>query len=409
LWSWGDEEVVAQTLATGARKVVLKDAADARYLPTGHLVFMRRGVLFAVPFDTENLAARGAPVAVLDTVAQALTAGDTADITGAGQAAVSANGNLAWVPGSVVPYPDAMLVSVDRRGQVHPLPAPVRSYGPALRLSPDGRRLVVTVRTLGEIGLWVYDLDRRTLSPLTQDGEATFAVWAPDGRRLVFAWFANGRPALASQPADGTAPPKELLPGPFHPSSFTPDGRHLAVVREETDIMAVTVEDGQAQARRLTESPAREQFPEVSPDGRWLAYSSNVSRRTEVYARPYSAPGPAALVSLEGGENPAWHPNGRELFFVSLPDPAGKRRMMAVEFAPGSPPRIGSPRPLFTFDCPDLNFCCYPTRCWDVTPDGQRFYVRQMQTRPPSPPVTHIQLILNWFEELKAKVPSGTR
>jgi serine/threonine-protein kinase len=140
-WSWGDEEVVAQTLATGARRGLLKDAADARYVPTGHLVFLRRGVLFAVPFDAERLEIRGTPIAVLDTVAQALTAGNTDYVTGAGQFAIAANGALAWVPGAVVPYPGARLVTVDRRGQVSPLPAPVRSYGPAARVSPDGRRL----------------------------------------------------------------------------------------------------------------------------------------------------------------------------------------------------------------------------------------------------------------------------
>jgi serine/threonine-protein kinase len=406
--SWGDEEVVAQTLATWARKVLLKDAADARYVPTGHLVFLRRGVLFAVPFDVERLEVRGTPVAVLDTVAQALTSLNPLDITGAGQFAIAATGTLAWVPGPVVPYPDAALVTVDRRGQVSPLPAPVRSYGPATRVSPDGRRLAVIVRTLTETGVWVYDVGRGTLTVLAGGGEAMWPIWSPDGRRLVFPWLTHGRLSLAVQPADGTARPQVLMLGDLTASSFTPDGRQVAAVRDSQDIVMMTVEPGQTRVQPVTQTPQQsERWPAFSPDGRWLAYGSDVSRRFEVYVRPYPGPGATEPVSIEGGNNPAWHPNGRELFFVSLADPAGKRRMMAVEFAPGSPPRIGRPRPLFAFDPRLLTFACTPVRCYDVAADGQRFYVTQTRTPPPPPVVTHINLILNWFEELKAKVPTG--
>jgi hypothetical protein len=144
-WTWGNEEVVAQSLVTGARKVLLRDAADARYVPTGNLVFLRRGALFAVPFDAERLEVRGAEVLLIDTVTQALVAGFSKDVTGAGQVAISSNGTLAWVPGLVPSYPDALLVKVDRRGRVSPLPAPVRSYGVLCipvrchDIAPDGR------------------------------------------------------------------------------------------------------------------------------------------------------------------------------------------------------------------------------------------------------------------------------
>jgi hypothetical protein len=102
-----------------------------------------------------------------------------------------------------------------------------------------------------------------------------------------------------------------------------------------------------------------------------------------------------------------WHPGGHEIFFVNRPDPGGKVPMMAVDFAPGSPARIGTPRALFAFDPRDLMFACPTVRCYDVAPDGQRFYVAQWRTPPPLPVVTHISLITNWFEELKAKVPTG--
>jgi len=409
-WSWGDEEVVAQELATGARRTLLKDATDARYAPTGHLVFLRRGVLFAVPFAPERLEVRGSPVAMLEPVAQALTAGDSDHVTGAGQFAIAAGGALAWVPGPVVPYPEAALVTVDRRGQVSPLPAPERSYGPAMRVSPDGRRLAVIIRTLTDAGVWVCDVGRGTLTLLAGGGEAWIPVWSPDGRRLVFPWLTGGRRSLAVQPADGTARPQILAPGDLTASSFTPDGHHVAAVRDSRDIVKVTVEPGPVAVQAMPQGPQQsERWPEFSPDGRWLAYGSNVSGRFEVYVRPDPGPGPAEPVSVEGGWSPAWHPSGRELFFVSLPDPAGKRFMMAVEFVPGSPPRLGRPRALFAFEPRDLRFACTPVRCYDVAPDGQGFYAVRMRTPPPPPPVTHIDLVLNWLEELRTKAPGGGR
>jgi hypothetical protein len=112
-------------------------------------------------------------------------------------------------------------------------------------------------------------------------------------------------------------------------------------------------------------------------------------------------------MSVDGGVSPAWHPNGRELFYVTPEGSSDKRRMMAVGFEPGPPVRITAPRLLFEFDPHDLvGFSCIPVRCYDVAPDGQRFYAMQVVRAPPQPAVTHVNLVLNWFEELKARVPT---
>jgi len=406
-FTWGREEIVAHTLATGKRKVLLQDAADARYLPTGHLVFLRRGVLFGVAFDARRLEVRGTPVALLDPVAQALTAGDTRDLTGAGQFAISGTGTLAWVPGRAAPYPQSALVTVERRGEVWNLSAPLRNYDPFLRVSPDGRRLAVMIRSLTDLGLWLFDLGRDdVLTPLVREGEVHWLVWSPDGQRLLFNWLNDGRYSLAAQTADRSRPPKVLARLDSDVSSVTPDGLQLATVSGgvSTSVMIVTLGQGEATVKPWHETTQTELHPEFSPDGRWLAYTSNVSGRGEVYLRPYPGPGAVVLVSVDGGSNPAWHPNGRELFFVDLPDPADKRRMMAVDVELGTPPRIGRPRALFEFDSNNLRFGCIPVRCYDVAPDGQRFYVVQAVASPPPPVVTRIDLVLNWFEELKAKV-----
>ena len=166
-------------------------------------------------------------------------------------------------------------------------------------------------------------------------------------------------PAHVSADADGSAPPRVVVAGEFVPLSFTPDGQ-MAASRGGDDSALVTVENGQACVQPLVETPKTENAAAFSPDGRWLAYASNVSGRTEVYVRPHPGPGKTEQVSVEGGADPAWNANGRELFFMSLV-PAPRQRMMAVDFAPGSPP----------------------------------------------PVVTHINLMLNWFEELKTKAPTG--
>jgi Tol biopolymer transport system component len=343
---------------------------------------------------------------VLDGVAQALTAPNTTDVSLAGQFAVASTGTLAWLPrGSAGSLPARALVAVDRQGHVSPLTAPVKSYGSRVRLAPGGRELVVIVRGVRELGLWTHDLVRGTVTPVLQDGEAACAIWTPDGQHLVFQWLKDGRHLLAWQRADGTAPPEVLAAGPLWPSSWTADGRQLAAANPDSDTLAiVTVERGRATVTPLPQAPKASWSPGFSPDGHWLAYTSDVSGREEVYVQPYPGPGPRVQVSIDGGLDPAWHKNGRRLFFVSPGTGAGKARMMEVDVQPGSPPRIGTPRPLFEF-AGDLFADSVIVRAYDVTPDGQRFFVVQKRPAPPLPPVTHVNLVLNWFEELKAKVP----
>ena len=414
LWTWGDEEVVAQALPTGRPKVVLEDAVDARYLPTGHLVFLRRGTLFAVPFDADRLEVRGAPVAVLAPVAQALEAIHAFDVTGAGQFAFSTRGALAWLRGLAVVAPERSLVTVDRRGLVAPLLSAPRA-GWSVRLSPDGRQLALELGTSSELGIWIYDVDRGSLRPVLRDGEAQWCAWSPDGR-LFFGWLHGGRRSVAALPADadGTVRPQVLLSAPYvFPASFTPGGE-LIGVRDDREIVSLSVENGHARIEPLNQTGQAKGWPEFSPDGRWLVYGASLADgaaplgvRTEVFVRPYPKPGPAAPVSVGGGRDPAWNPNGRELFYVSLPHPGGRGSMMAVAFTPGTPPGIGRPRRLFDFDGAELSFACSPLRCYSVAPDGRYFYTTRSAGPglPPPRMVTHISIVQDWLDELKQKVP----
>jgi serine/threonine-protein kinase len=407
-WTWGDEEVVAHGFATGERKRLLRDAADARYVASGHLVFLRRGTLFGVGFDLPRLEIDGTPVATTNAVTQALTSGLSGDMTGAGQFSVASTGSLAYVRGAVIPHRDFELVTVDRSGRVTPLGAPARSYTANRGLSPDGRYLAVPIESLEETGLWLYDREHGTLSKLPPGGETLFPRWTPDGQYIAFGWLNQGLSQLAWQRADGTAGPEFLArDGRSRPSSWSPNGKLLALAKSEGDISIASLENGKAAVESLARTPEGEMWPDFSPDGRWLAYGSSASGRYEVYVQPYPGPGPRQQVSLEGGESPAWSPTGRDLFFLSLPDSEGMRQMMAVDVRPGRTLSLGKPQRLFAFSEPPLRLRCEPSRCYGVAADGQQFYAVRQAPTVPVPPVTHVHLILNWTEELRARVPGG--
>jgi len=328
-------------------------------------------------------------------------------MTGAGQFSVASTGSLAYIRGAVIPHRDFELVSVDRSGRVTPLGAPTRSYNPMLGFSPDGHYLAVPIESLEETGLWLYGRERGTLSRLPPGGETLSARRTPDGQCVAFGWLNQGVSQLAWQRADSTAGPEVLARDASMPSSWSPNGKLLALASEEGDILIASLENGKAAVEPLARTPEIELWPDFSPDGRWLAYGSNASGRHEVYVQPYPGPAPRQQVSLEGGESPAWSPTGRELLFLSLPDAEGLRQMMAVDVRPGRALSLGKPQRLFAFSEPPLRLRGVPVRCFAVAPDGQRFYTVRQAPTAPIPPVTHIHLVQNWTEELKARVPAG--
>ena len=406
IYSWGGDEIVAQTLDTGTRKTVLKDAADARYVASGHLVFLRQGRLFAVAFDPERLEVTGDEVPVLETVAQALTDSSSRDVIGAGQYAVSSTGHLAWVSSAPPSWPLRSLVTVNQQGHVTALRAEARPYAAAVRLSPDERWLAVGINELYERGLWVYDLARPNLTPraLNRGDEASWPAWSRDSREIAFSLLKDARFSLVTKPVDSdvSAPPAVIAEGVFCPSSFVPDG---ILGLEGVDGIVMVTREGKVQPKIRTEKN-QEKWPDLSRDGRWLAYGSDASGRMEVYVTPYpdTRPADAQRASVDGGESPAWHPNARQLFYLSLEDATGQRRMMAADFSPGPPPRIGAAHELFRFDPEKLRFWAEPLRNYQVSRAGL-FYVTEAHDAPEQP-VTHIDLIPDWFKVLKVKAPA---
>ena len=409
---WADSQIVVRSLDTGQQAVLLTGGADARYVSTGHLIYVRLGTLMAVPFDPVRLAVTGGATGVIDDVMQAADRNlSYMANTLAGQFTLSRTGALVYLTGGAVAAGDRVLAWVDRHGTSQALPAPPHSYsGP--RLSPDGQRVVVY--SLAPNDVWSVDIPRGTLSPVTVDGQSDHGSFAPDGKRILYRSRAGGNEGnLYWKAADGSGDAERLTTGgrSHTPSSWSRDGSTLAFVEEgdyrgkgyfQFDIWMLSIAD--RATRPVIHTAANEMTPEFSPDGRWLAYVSSESGRHEVYVQPYPGPGERHLISTNGGEQPAWSRDSRELFYVQgglANSPGGTPRLMSVRIATDPAFRAGTPQRLF--DSTDLRIPW--GRSYDVAPDG-RFLLTLGKESPATPAPTQMIFVQHWFEELKRLVPA---
>jgi serine/threonine-protein kinase len=393
--NWSNAKVAIQSIGTGERRDLIQGVTHPRYAASGHLVYAQKGTLMAVPFDPQRLAVTGAAVPVVEGVRQST-------VSGSAHYNFSATGSLVYVPGGVQSV-QLRLVWVNRNGAEQPLAAPAHAYR-GLRLSPDGRRVAMAVDEQ-ETQIWLYDLTRETPTRLTFEGNANaYPAWTPDGNRIAFTSKSKEGPQdLFWQLADGSGGLERLTTSEYVPfsMSWSPDGQMLAFVEINPttgyDIWVLRMSDRKAQP--FLRTPFTEGAPRFSPDGRWLAYVSDESGRFEIYVQPYPGPGGKWQISTEGGTEPMWNPNGRELFYRS------GDKMMAVEIATQPGFAAGKPRMLFEGQYQPTPGT-FPN--YDVSPDGQRFLMLKPTEQAQAAP-TQINVVLNWFEELKQKVPTGKK
>jgi eukaryotic-like serine/threonine-protein kinase len=390
--NWGDPQVAVQSVGTGQRRNLIQGGMHSRYAPSGHLVYAQRGTLMAVPFDPQRLTVTGAAVPVVEDVLQSPR-------TGHAQYSFSATGSLVYVPGTAQAAPQSRLVWVGRNGTEQPLAAPGHAYRRP-QLSPDGRRVAVGIQEQ-ETQVWLYDLARGTLTRLTFAGNFDLnPAWTPDGKRIAFTSNKEGPQNIFWQLADGSGGLERLTSGEssnnYVPASWTPDGQLMAFleINPTTGLDIWVLRIGDRKVQPFLRTPFNEGAPRFSPDGRWLAYVSDESGRIEVYVQPYPGPGGKWQVSTGGGTEPVWNPNGRELFYRS------GDKMMAVEIATQPSFSAGSSRMLFEGPY-QPSPATIPN--YDVSPDGQRFLMLKPLEQAQAP--TQINVVLNWFEELKQKFP----
>ncbi|MGH9368740.1 MAG: protein kinase domain-containing protein [Thermoanaerobaculia bacterium] len=383
-------------LDTGQKKTLARGGTSPRYCPTGHLVYARGGTLLAVPFDAGRMEVTGAAVPVLS--------GIRTEATGAAQYAFSSNGALLYLPGPSPNRPGFRIARVDRDGGVRQLAVePAANYG--VRFSPDGRRISYSKGDANQ-DVWILDLERGTETRLTPEASEEFdSVWSPDGRRMAYTSERRWEtPKIFARDADGSGEEKLLWKGEdtVVSQAWSPDGRTLAFTAlgpgKQWDVWTLDLERSSAKA--FLASSYEEAEPDFSPDGRWIAYTSDESGRYEIYARPFPGPGAKVPISTSGGTEPAWGRDGKELFYRN------GDRMMAVPVKLG--PELAAGKPAVLFEKPGLLALPFrEMRQYDVAPDGKSFVMIQIpDTRAPSAdPI----LITNWFAELERKVSPAAR
>jgi serine/threonine-protein kinase len=396
VWHGGginSSEIAVQALSTsgntGAKKILLKNATRARYLATGHLLIAAENSLRLVPFDLQRLEVTGPLVTLPEKII-------VSPISGASHYDCSRDGLLVYLP-AAARRAECRLWWLDRQGQSAPLSDRAQSYATP-RLAPDGQRLAVAVPD-SATDLWSLEMGNGSFKRLTFERTNIAPLWTPDQRRIVYSSDLAGAPLnLYWKAADGSDAPERLTSSGNlqFPGTFTPDGRTLLYweidPKTRNDVWTLDVSEPAAtrRPRPLLNSEADETQPALSPDGRWLAYTRKEGEQWQVYVQSFPDLQGKWQISTDGGLEPVWARNGKELFYRA------SDQVMAVTITTASGFQAAPPQPVFTrlsgFNAGSL----LPT--YDVSPDGQRI-VTMKGERDTLP--TQMHVIVNWFAELQ--------
>ena len=408
----------ALEVATGRRKRLLPAGHDAAYLESGHLIYGMaspreadsrfQASLRAVRFDPARVEVIGEPVTLVESVRSGTS--PTVNYS------MSRRGDLVYVPGggAFTPPVARTLTWVNRQGQETPIAAPPRTYAVA-RLSPDATRVALDVRDQTmDISIW--DLSRQTLSPLNRHPAQDLSpLWTVDGKRVIWtSTRGGGNPNLYWQTADGTGEPERLTVSVNNqfPTSNTVDGSIVVVFgasgnsKNGMDLFTIDLKDPAHKAEPLLAVEGMDFGPEVSPDGKWLAYHSNISGDFQVYVRPFpNVQDSRVQISTAGGTRAAWSSNGRELFYL---DHEGLLTSVAILPATGATFAAGPPVKILNRKYyAGASLLGLDLRGYDVWPDGQRFLmIKEPESPPPVTQSANMVFVLNWVEELKARLPN---
>jgi serine/threonine-protein kinase len=399
---WDKAQIIAHSLADGTKRVLIEGGSDARYLPTGHLVYSVSGTTFAVPFDAESLMVTGTPVPVMVGVRR-----PTGLATGAAQLSVSTNGTLAYVPGPTSPSATRNVLIGDGSSEPVALKIPPALYVHP-RASPDGKTIAVGRINGQESDIWTYDLSGATeIRRLTFGGNNRFPVWSSDSRRITYQSARDGDRGIFWQNADGTGTAERLTTaaaGEEHvPESWSRDGTRLlfAVVQGASRALWVlTIDDRKSQPFGSVQS--RESFSaSFSPDGQWVAYAFTdrtgglTSANRGVFVEPFPPTGEKHQVpKLAVDFHPVWAPDGKRIFFV----PAAARPMASVPIVTSPSIAFGTAAELP--GVPRPGFLSTDLRGYDVLRDG-RVISSTASDAAATTLRPEVRVVLNWFEELK--------
>jgi len=390
--NFDEASIAIVSLKTGAIKKLFTGGSFARYLPTGHLVYVLAENLMAVPFDLDRLEVIGSQVVLQESGVYNVGFGSP-------HLAFSYTGTLVYLPGTRTPS-STRLSWLDRSGAGTVISKELGNVDQA-SLSPDGRWVAVEIDegALHKIGLW--DLERHILTPLTfdQERDAHAPFWTPDGKRIVFRSRGTDAHGLYWKRLDGTGAAEPLIIGEltWGSGSWAPDGNAMAYtkVTPETLLDLLLLNYPEKKAEVFLSTPFDERGPVFSPDGLWIAYASNKSGLFEIYVRPFPEKEPKVIISNDGGSAPFWSRDGSELFYLN------GRRLMVVPISQQGENSLspGSPRELFEL----------PTGYrlgQGMSKDGKRFLALKTEVDEQQNS-GHLVVVQNWFEEVKRKASEG--
>jgi eukaryotic-like serine/threonine-protein kinase len=385
----GQQDIVAFDLSAHKAQTIVQQGVNPHYLEPGYLVFGRAGSIWAVRFDAQHLKLTGEPTPIVEGVLVEQPG------RGVEQFTLSRSGTLAYLAGTFSEA-ERQVAVVDEKGVAKALTLDTKAFED-LALSPDGSKVAMTVEG-ATWSIWIYDIAGKTLRRLTFENDNRDPFWTPDGKRVVYSSLRGGVDGLYWRPADGSGSEEQLLSdkGEMYAASWTPDGKSLAyglfslaTKKEETWILPVA---GDRKPYPFLQAAFDEGFAEFSPDGHWMAYDSSETGRTEVFVKPFPGPGGKWQISTEGGERPEWSKDGKELFYL-----AGNQ-LMAVRIETN--PTFSAGRPVLLFGGNHLRTGHY----YDVMPDGKHFVF--IQTAQANDRPTKINVVVNWLEEVKRRVPA---
>ena len=382
-------DVALLDLGTGHTRVLMPDAFDARYIPTGHLLFARGESLLAAPFDAQRLALSGPPVVMVERILTNLD-------NGVARYAIADDGLLAYIP--PVQREGRHLAWLSERGAIERLPISSRAmHRPTL--SPDGKRIALQVNEGAKRDIWIYDIGSGVTSRLTTDGASENPIWTPDGQRLTFSTTKEARREIYWRRADGTQPAERLVTDTYSvfPGDWSPDGRILVFTRvpptDRNDIGFFDRDTGKVTMTIAGDAP--EQHPRFSPDGRWLAYSSAETGTVEVFVASLDGK-TKRQISEGGGSSPVWRPDGRVLYYRKL-----NRTLLARDVS-AFPATLGQAAIVIEDGMLGLGYG-YGHPGFDAAADGRLLTVMAATEEISA---FRYEIVLNWTEELKQRVPT---
>ena len=402
-------EVALLDLNTGARKTIVRGGAHAEYVDSsegsrraGYLIYVADRDLRAIRFDALNLEVRSDPIAVVGGV--------MVKASGAANYTASRSGTLVYMPeGAVAPTPVTSLVWVDRDGREQPLGAPSQAYGPP-RISPDETRVVVGFPHQDNTELSIWDLGTRRSRRVTfSPGMDGLPVWTPDGERIVFMSVRSGTLNWYSIAADGTGAVERLTTSSINqwPTAVSPDGTRVfgfelgstLVRRIIVANLFVAANERSSAASESAQALFEGQFPDLSPDGRYMAYQSDESGSFEIYVRPFPhVDNGRWQVTTGGGTRAVWARNGRELFYL---DASNTLTGVPVRTTGSTFVVAGPHSKILDNKYAQPN----PARHYDVSRDGRRFLMLKERATDVTATPASLIVVQHWFEDLDVRMP----